>query len=305
MAVRDVIMAAAGANAATYKVTGATYNSGGVYTSTPNVTITGGGGSGAAGYANLGAGIYNSGPYTPPDPQPIAGAFVTPAFVSTYPRYYTDSSFSDASITYVTDGGPVPSLSWSGGGGGTGFSAVINWVNVAEPLYKYLTSNTAGGSGYTSTPTATWEGSPLFVVVSGGQVTYVGWGNDAFNRQAFGSQNLPSGPITITGGGGSGAAAYMTVSVYQTTYYKYVSGISMVSGGSGYTSNISLTNNRGWNTYTTFNGSAGGYYSAYYTYPVDSVTITSQGTGYKTAPSINFDTTYGSGASFTAVLTRE
>lgn len=275
-------------------------NQGSGYTSAPAISFNGGGGTGAAATANLGNSIYNQGPYTSPNPQPISG--VGGGVSAYYPKYYTDSSYSDSSIYFITDGGPIPSISWSGGGGGSGFSAQVTYAYEANRQIRYTAQITNGGSGYTSASWSYGGFSGMFATVSNGSVTFLGF--SAGNPQSFGIDNsstLGTFPLTVSGNG-SGATGTMTLSLESMVYSKYVTGVSMISGGSGYTSPVTMSNNRGWNLYSTCSGSPGGYFNSYYTYSVTSVTVNNQGSKYSSAPSVSFSGGGGSGAAATAVM---
>jgi len=160
----------------------------------------------------------------------------------------------------IIDGGfytSVPSVTLNGGGGsGASLTAVV----------------AVGGSGYTSTPTVTISNGFISTLlpnntatataaVSGGVVTSITVNNGGLYSP------LITPVITISGGGGSGAAAY-AVTTSNASGYKSVSSISV--GGA-----------------------------------VNSVTINNAGTGYTSPPNITFTSQYGSSyrASASATIT--
>ena len=160
----------------------------------------------------------------------------------------------------IIDGGfytSVPSVTLNGGGGsGASLTAVV----------------AVGGSGYTSAPTVTISNGFISTLlpnntatataaVSGGVVTSITVNNGGLYSP------LITPVITISGGGGSGAAAY-AVTTSNASGYKSVSSISV--GGA-----------------------------------VNSVTINNAGTGYTSPPNITFTSQYGSSyrASASATIT--
>lgn len=171
------------------KVTGIDIASGGSrYTSTPMVTISGGGGSGATATAT------------------IANGQVTAINITSQGSGYTSA--------------PTVTIS---GGGGTGATALVSayynskwypavyyhWVDA--PNYTSSITLTSGGSGYTAVPTVTISGgggsgatATATIDATLGVVTAV-----TMTSPGSGYSSIPT--ITFSGGGGSGATATATV----------------------------------------------------------------------------------------------
>ena len=147
---------------------------------------------------------------------------------------------------------------------------------------------TAGGSGYGTPPTVAIGG--------GGEVTSV---SDSMTEGLF------TAPPTVafSGGGGSGATGTVTTAVYGGTHY-YVTGVSVTSSGSGYTSAPTVV----------FTGSGSGA-SATATISVAAtatatvsggvvtvISVTSPGSGFVVAPSVTLTGGGGTGATAVALL---
>ncbi|MDR3638959.1 MAG: proprotein convertase P-domain-containing protein [Isosphaeraceae bacterium] len=142
----------------------------------------------------------------------------------------------------------APTVSFTGGGGSgaAGVATISNGVVTAVTL-------TAGGSGYTSVPTVVLSGgggtgalataqiSSVVTEVMGpagridGPQTYSNQGIKSVSVTNGGSGYTTAPTVTITGGGGSGAAAYATISG------GLVTSITLTSAGSGYTSTPTVT----------------------------------------------------------------
>ena len=131
---------------------------------------------------------------------------------------------------------------------------------------------TAGGSGYTSTPTVSitgggGTGATATAVVTSSAVSSI-------TVTAGGSGYTTAPTVSLTGGGGTGATATAVVTGSAVT------SITVTAGGSGYTTapTVSITGGGGTGATATavLAGSA-----------VASITVTAGGSGYTTAPTVS------------------
>ena len=208
------------------------------YTSTPNVAITGGGGSGATGAAQISGvtsiGVTNGGSgYTSAPGVGFTGGGGGTGAAAV-------SQFSGVTQINVTSGGAAyispPDVTISGGGG-AGATAV---ATVANGLVIGVTV-TNGGSGYTSPPSVAFSGggggasgAAATAVISPGAVTGV-----IVTNSGHGYTVAPG--VTFTGGGGGiNAAALANISPGVVTWitltnpganYKSAPTVSITGGG--------------------------------------------------------------------------
>ncbi len=198
------------------------------YTSPPAVSFTGGGGSGAAGYATLNAdnvvGVTvtsgGSGYTTPPAVMFSAGGGAGAA---------ATAQVAGGSLTGVTlsAGGSgylsAPTVAFTGGGGkGATGVATLSGGQVSGVTV------TNAGSGYSSAPTVAFTpgaGSGAAANAS------IATGLSGLTLTGGGAGYTSAPAVTITGGGGFGATAIATID--QTGA---VSALTLTGAGSGYTS---------------------------------------------------------------------
>jgi hypothetical protein len=138
------------------------------YTATPNITVSGGGGSGANLTATLGSGLVSS------------------------------ISVTNAGSGYTS----TPNVTISGGGGNNA-TAVAGYLSFANGTVGVTITN--GGTGYTSTPNVSISGgggnnAAATAIIAGGSVVGV-----VMTNPGSGYTSNPS--VTISGGGGNGATA--------------------------------------------------------------------------------------------------
>ncbi len=290
------------------------------YTSAPTVTPSGGGGADAVfaailGHALASGSVPSSGSGYTSDPTVSFTGDGTGAIAA------VSRSFGVASAAVTAAGSgytSAPAVILSGGGG-TG--ATANAVLSATGTVTALTL-TAAGSGYTSAPTVTLSGGggtgatataklgalsaavvaggTGYVVgdvltVSGGTfttaaqllVTAVAGGViSAVSVQTPGVYSvLPTSPVAVTGGTGTGAT-------FTPTWQ--ISALSITAAGSGYTSNPSASFSGG--------GGTGAAANATVSYTVASILITAAGSGYTTAPTVAISGGSGTGATGTTTL---
>ena len=256
------------------------------YTSVPTVSITGGGGFGAAGHALLrvtGVTVPNNGRGT--------------GYTSVPSVSFTASSGSGATATAnmrvesasLTAGGnnytAVPTLSFPGGTGAT-FSTTMNVNHIVV---------SAGGNNYTSaptvtvsTPTSTANGCSVATRVRATATASISAGH-VTSITVVNPGNCYSGRPTVTfsGGGGTGAAAANTTT---TGTFMSVSAVSLANaGGSGYTG-----------VSGTYSGGAGSGATATGTLRLNSVAVNAPGSGYFPVPTVAFSGGGGSGATASA-----
>lgn len=138
------------------------------YITTPAITITGGGGSGANLTATLGSGL-------------VSGISITNA----------GTGYTSTPTVTIT------------GGGGTNATAVAGFLSFANGTVGVTITN--GGTGYTSTPNVTISGgsganAAATAIIAGGAVVGV-----VVTNPGSGYTSNPT--VTISGGGGNGATA--------------------------------------------------------------------------------------------------
>ena len=257
-------------------------NGGSGYTSAPNVTLTGGGGSNAHATAV------------------ISGA-VTGVTISNGGTGYT-------SAPAVTFSAPN-----SGGTVATGTANVVAKVDSV--------SMTSAGTGYTSAPNVTIAGGggsgatgTARLKLNSASLVTAGTGYNAAFFNAF--------PFTISGGGCSGAGCAVALVTINATAPRHVTNITLLSAGNNYTSRPgtngvvtisghgcttscatfsvvmgvgSVTVNNGGSGFTsaptvTFanGGGSGAAATANVSQAVTSVTVTNPGSGYGSAPIVTF-----------------
>ncbi len=293
----------------------------------PNVSINGGGGTGAAGTAQI-SGITSI-------KLNIAGGgsgYSAPPDIS-----FTDPTGTGAAATALINGITAVNVT-SGGGGytvapdvtftdtggtGTGASATTEISGVTA------VNMGSGGTGYGSAPTVNFTGgggtgAAGTATISGGVVTGVtitdsgrGYVSAPMVNFSGGSPITPAsatatvapasvtwvtvtnsgsnytGPVTVTftggGGTGSGAAANATVGTGQVT------GIILTNGGTGYTSPHPTVNFSGGSPLTPASATATVTPGA-----VTGLILTNPGSGYTSAPTVGISGGSGSGAAAVA-----
>jgi hypothetical protein len=228
-------------------VTSAAITAGGSgYTSSPTVTISGGGGTGATAVANLattGASVVTGGTVSSISISSGGLGYTTAPTV-----VFSGGGGSGASGTAVmvpdgsggtitggsvvgtplTSGGSgytsAPTVVFSGGGGGTGAAATAVLSSTGVPVTTGAVTSlsvTSGGSNYTSAPTVTLTGgggsgaTATATRGSTGSVTSVALGS--VGTQCYGAAS--NAVITFTGGGGSGAAASAVLDTSRSCIY--------------------------------------------------------------------------------------
>ena len=130
----------------------------------------------------------------------------------------------------VTSGGTgytsAPTISFTGGGGGTGATAT---ATISAGVVTSI-AVTSGGTGYTSAPTISFTGGGGTGATATATVSVAGVVNSiAVTSGGIGYTSAPTVSFT-GGGGGTGATATAAVSDGAIT------GIAVTSGGTGYTS---------------------------------------------------------------------
>lgn len=255
--------AAATANMTTYRVVTSINitNGGSGYSSPPTVVFSGGGGSGASATASN---LYR----------------VTTITVTNQGQNYSNNLFislaggsrtaGTETLTATVVGGKITAISYSQTGdpkwdtnAGTGLTVTINDLN-------------GTGSGATAVPNTS------------GFVANV--------QLDAGGEYSTTPTISFSGGGGSGAAA-----TAGTTAYQRVSTITVTNGGSGYTSEPTITIS-GPTGSPPFPPPATAVANMTYRYSVESITLNSGGSGYTSAPTVSISGGGGSGATATAAV---
>lgn len=306
-----------------------TLDSGGSgYTSPPAITLSGGGGTGAAAEAVIALAVSSvsvtnggTGYTSAPSVAFIGGGGWGATGTASIAQAISSLSVTNSGSGYTS----APSVSFSGGGG-TGAAATANLLNSVSAI-----SVTAAGSGYSSAPTVSITGgggtgatataslingtvtglsltsagsgytSAPSVSISGGggsgatATATVGTGGIASITITAGGLYLAAPTVSFSGGGGSGAAgtALVTGSVYSAT---------VTNGGRAYEEAPTVTIHGGGGSGAT------GIANFHVTDPtlgtgvVNGVTITNGGSGYTSAPTISFSGGGGFGAKATATI---
>ena len=255
----------------------------------PVITITGGGGVGAAATATI-KNVQEYGGTAPTAHAVLSGGGITSIGLSNHGAGYSAAPTvnitpaagdvgSGATATAVLSGAPILSIQVTNGGsgytnpaiaitGGGGSGATASAV-LSGPVSSLTITNP--GSGYTSTPTVTitgggGSGALATATLTGGAITAI-----TLTHPGTGYTSNPT--VTITGGGGSGGTAFATVG------YTTISSIVVDDGGSGYTSipTVTITDNGGSNA--TASATIG-------TSSIASISVTYPGQGYKKVPTV-------------------
>ncbi|MCX6953748.1 MAG: Ig-like domain-containing protein [Verrucomicrobia bacterium] len=301
------------------------------YPSVPAVTISGGGGSGAAATAILAGGAVIAIDITNPGSGYTSAPTVTIAANPNAPGTGTNA------LATAVIGGPVNSITGLSSGSGYSSAPRIKFVGGAGGNYASGSPSlngsplssiavTSPGSGYASPPTVTISGgggtgATATAAITGtvGALTLltpgtgyspstavgiVGGGGTGAAASATINGSLTSLSITtpgsgytvaptvsITGGGGTGATA--TLSINGTGN---ISGFTIVTPGTGYTSAPTVTLSGG-------GGGTGGAVTANVTGPIVGLTLSTPGTGYSSPPTITITDAGGTGATATAAIT--
>lgn len=201
----------------------------------PTVAITGGGGSGATATVRVnsagvieGFTITNAGSgYTGTPVVTLSGSVGTGADL-TGAVAVRSGDFISAITPAGTQTGYIasPAVTFTGGGGTNAAATAI--VSTAGAITGYAITN--AGSGYTSAPTVAVAAGTTAATTSA-SFTPTGVGLAAVTGQSQGSNYGTAVPtVTFSGGGGTGGIATATLSS------GVVTGYSIVSAGSGYTS---------------------------------------------------------------------
>lgn len=266
-------------------------NGGSGYTVAPEVTISGGGGTGAMATASLSA--------------PVVGVTMTSggSGYTSAPTVTISGDGSGATGVAILNGGLVsdititnggsgysspPTVSLTGGGGsGAAATATINGSVGGLTV-------TDRGLGYTGIPQVTFasvdgngSGASATVQVAGGLVT----GVDVVSKVvlvSFGGSGYTTAPtVNLSGGGGTGATASATLSAA-------VSGFTLTHGGSGYTSAPTITiagDGEGADGTAIVSGGV-----------VTGITLTHGGSGFSSVPTVVITGGGGTGATATALI---
>lgn len=204
----------------------------------------------------------------------------------------------------ITDGGSgygaAPSVTISGGSG-TGATAVAVVTNGTITEVDL----TNAGQGYLATDTLTvsfgtspGSGATGTVTMSGGVLAGIGVTNGG-SFGVVGSDVIPIGTsywaLTISGGGGTSAAAYAIVSRSGHSNLGSVVGVVITATGYGFSSppSVSLSTD---GTHPSFSSGIGGQWVA-------SISLTAGGSGYTAAPEVSIVPPDGTGSGASAIAT--
>lgn len=258
---------------------------GGGYTVAPKVTISGGGGSGAAAEAEITNGVVTGITVTNGGSGYTSAPSVTITPIgTTATATATLGGDSIASIAVGAGGSgysvaPTVIISGGGGSGATATAVISGGVVIGITV-------TNPGSGYASAPTVTILSASQtaigFATVETGAVAAVVLGTG-------GTGYLAAPTVAFSGGGGIGAAGYAEITD------GVVTGVVMTDGGSGYTSAPTVT--------FSAPGSGATATASLRTDQLKTIAITSGGGGYQTAPRVAITGGGGAGAAATAEIT--
>ncbi|MBS4210962.1 multicopper oxidase domain-containing protein [Neobacillus rhizophilus] len=214
-------------------------NGGSGYTSEPIVTISGGGGSGAAATATLAPravesiGMTNGGSGYTSVPQVSViggGGSGAKATASLAPTSIANINVTNGGNRYTSP--PDVKISGGNGSGAAATATVKGGKVIAVTL-----SNP--GSGYTSAPTIQFVGGGGSGAAATANLNSTSVDKITLTNGGSGFSSIPT--VTITGGGGSGAKASATLAPAA------VASVQLVSGGDGYGSapNVSVSGGGG------------------------------------------------------------
>jgi FtsP/CotA-like multicopper oxidase with cupredoxin domain len=220
-----------------YGLTSLSLTNGGTgYSTAPNVTFSGGGGTGAAATAVLGPGSVGSIPvtsggsgYVKPGPTvAVSGGGGSGAAGSAV--LAAAGSVKTVSVTSSGNGyTSAPTVVFTGGGG----SGATATATVSNRRVTAVTI-TNGGSGYTSAPTMSFTGGGGTGAAATATLGYAIAGVTVTN----GGTGYTSAPtVSFSGGGGSGATATAVLS-------RVVVGLTLTNAGKDYTSAPTVTIDR-------------------------------------------------------------
>lgn len=189
------------------------------------------------------------------------------------------------------------------GGGGASATATASLLNSTWGVSAITV--TGAGADFTSTPAVTFTGgtgsgaAAVATVVPKGQITAIAITSGGTYTNA-GDPGDGYQSLTISGGGGTAAAAHALMTRISPGVYTFTGPVIIDNGGSGYTSAPTAT-------YAPAGGfsqtSAATFTASVSTGTVTSVTVTNPGSGYgATAPTIGFTGGGGTGATATASL---
>ena len=259
------------------------------YATVPTVSITGGGGAGAAGTAVVAAGavvaihITNPGTGYTSDPEvAITGGGGSGATA------VARISGAINTITFVGGGtgyASAPTVVFTGGGGGTGATSSFAITGGVDAVVVG-----SSGANYTSAPVVSISpgGGELATAIANLSATSVVTAVTVdMGGGGAGYSTAPT--VAFSGGGGSGAAA--TASLIGG-----VGSFSITAGGTGYVTPVVSISGTGTGATATATQLGG---------VINSVTLTSAGSGYTTAPTVTITDAPGNpgtGATATAVL---
>ncbi len=274
------------------------------------VDIAGGGGSGATATARLTNGRVTGITIT----NPGSGFTSLPTVTITGDGVGANAVAALAvnAITLVSGGSgytSIPTVSLEGGGG---YGAVaVAALEVTTPAYDLTTLEAVWKKDSATGKRGVFEVSQDQIIIP--QAAYNSayeWAvldnMDQYIQQQDWSKTLINGPlpgirltspgagytevpiVSITGGGGTGAAATATITP------SFVNAVTLTAGGSGYTSAPTVVFSGG--------GGTGAAAVASFTRVVDAILVTNGGSGYTSAPRVNFQGGGGTGAAATATV---
>jgi hypothetical protein len=293
---------------------------GGTYTSAPSVTLVGGGGVGATAVAILGT----------------SGTVVTTGYVDSIASWTGGTGYTSApTVTFSGGGGSGAAATVTLGG--TGIVKTITLSSVGTQCYSQasdvvITFSGGGGSGAAATATLDTTRSCIYsvnipsptpkctvkltgfdhqdnVTFASGNQSGIGtlWVSDADNKSPAGFTvvnpgngytSSPIGPtnLQLASGSWNGSGDCSNLQGTITTGYNIAS-ISLTNGGSGYTSDptVTISGGVGSTSQPTATISRG--------FPITGITLTSGGSGYSSTPTMSFSGGGGSGATATAHVT--
>jgi hypothetical protein len=297
------------------------------YATVPTVSITGGGGTGAAGTAVVAAGavvaihITNPGTGYTSDPEvALTGGGGSGATA------VARISGAINTITFVGGGtgyASAPTVVFTGGGGGTGATGSF-------AVTGRVTAVAVGSSG------ANYTSAPAVSITGGGGVGAAATANlsatsvvTAVTVGGAGAGYSTAPTVAFSGGGGSGAAATASLiggvgSIAVTaggTGYSLTPVVSITGTGSGATATATVVggvitrilidtgaNGSGYTVAPTVTiadpTGTGATATAVLNAQVSGITVTSAGSGYTSAPTVSFSGGGGAGATATAEVSR-
>ena len=256
----NYVAIASGSTTTAYSVSGKIWAAGGAMPSSQSwADVTYGGGAGATAVATVGGLGGNGATFT--------------ATIGTGAQATQITSISVVSGGYGYSTPPVISITGGSGAGATATCTILNGTIQSVTI-------TVNGSGYTSQPTITAVTNQITVI------TPTAWGRDYFSTPTVTVGAPFSATVWTSGGTGVTAGSYYSYNDAGTTNYYLASGVGTTFGATAPTHTTGGVTN-GTDITLTYAGTLATATATLTNYGVSSYTVTNNGSGYTSAPTIS------------------